>query len=200
MRDLLQCEREADEANGAPYPEGRNPFGMTDVSVCGTILMRPPELDFLLAQIPQQGTYCEIGTWCAAGLAWIADRRPDVHCVGVDCFEGPPQRRIWPALANWDLRPNLDLYFGRVQHFSWRDNYFDVVLVDGDHAGEAVFRDLGIAAAIAKLAGRLFAHDYGEPGQPDVADAVDRFCAQCKWQIVGRAESLVLLERQGRCA
>jgi predicted O-methyltransferase YrrM len=191
IRDyLLPCE----SLDGAPYPEGRNAFGVADVSVCGPILMTRAELEYLLAAIPERGTYLEIGSWCSAGLGWVADRRPHVHCIGVDCFEGPPNRRLFAAIANWDLRPNVNLYLGRVEDFMWRDNHFDVILVDGDHSGDAVARDLSIAADLVKTCGVILAHDYDASGHPEVKPAIDAFCEEHGWLIAGRADSLVLLQ------
>jgi len=189
-RELLPIE----SYDGAPYPEGRNAWGLADVSVCGPVLMTAAELEFLVQAIPQRGRYCEIGSWCSAGLSWIADRRPEVYCVGVDCFEGPPNRRLFAALANWDQRPNVDLFLGRVENFAWRDSYFDVVLVDGDHRADAVYRDLSIAAEMAKSAAIVFAHDYGSVGHPEVQQAVAQFCEEAAWAIVGRVDSLVKLQ------
>lgn len=191
MRDLLPSETQSKDV--APYPEGRNAFGLTDVSVCGPILMTPAELEFLLASIPERGTYLEIGTWCSAGLCWVADRRPEVHCIGVDCFDGPPNRRLFAAMANWDQRPNVELYLGRVERFAWRENHFDAVLVDGDHSADAVTRDLAIAADLVKSSGVILAHDYDADGHSEVKPAVDEFCDDHGWLISGRADSLVLL-------
>lgn len=178
---------------GLPYPEGRNTFGLSDVSVCGPLLLTPAELEFLLQAISEQGTYLEIGSWTAATLAWIADRRPGVHCVGVDCFEGTPARRLLAALVNWDQRPNVDLYLGRVEHLAWLPASCDAALVDADHRGAAVYRDLGIAAGLIKPGGVLLAHDYGKPDHAEVGPAVDRHCTDRGWRIVDRADSLVLM-------
>jgi len=189
-RELLPIESK----DGAPYPEGRNTFGLADVSVCGPVLMTRGELDFLLESVPLRGRYCEIGSWCSAGLSWIADRRPEVYCVGVDCFEGPPTRRLFAALANWDQRPNVELFLGRVENFAWRDSYFDVCLVDGDHRADAVYRDLAAAAEMCKSSASMFAHDYGSDGHREVKQAVDQFCQEQAWAIVGRVDSLVKLQ------
>jgi hypothetical protein len=175
------------------YPEGRNPWGQSDVSVCGPILMTEPELAFLLSVIPERGAYCELGSWSASGLSWIADRRPEVRCVGVDSFEGPSNRRMFGALANWGLRPNVDLFLGRIEHFAWQCDYFDAVLVDGDHHGFAVYRDLSVAEQIVKRHGVILTHDCGAPDHAEVQPAVERFCAERGWVIAQRCDSLALL-------
>lgn len=192
MREKLTIESE--DATVPPYPEGRNTFGLADVSVCGPVLMSKEELEFLLACVPQSGVYIEFGSWTASGLAWIADRRPGVRCIGVDCFEGSPSRRLLAAIVNWDQRSNLDLYLGRIEHFAWRPEA-DVILVDACHDGTSVLGDLRVATALLKPGGRLLAHDYGSPGQPDVAPAVDIFCAEYGWRVGGCCGSLVSLLR-----
>lgn len=190
MRELFAFESK----DSMPYPEGRNPWGLSDTSVGGPILMSEQELQFLLDVLPNKGLYLEIGTWTAAGLGWIADRKPGLHCVGVDCFEGPPTRRLWFALGNWEQRPNVDLYLGRVENLRWREGSCDVVLVDGDHTGEAVARDLSIADDLVKGGGVILAHDYGRlEDHPEVTPAVDAFCAEHGYVIEQRADSLVLL-------
>lgn len=183
---------ETDAPDAPPYPEGRNTFGLADISVCGPILMSGEELEFLLSEIPESGVYVEIGSWTASGLSWIADRRPNVRCIGVDCYEGQPSRRLLAAIVNWDVRPNVDLYLGRSEHFAWRAEA-DRVLVDACHLGEAVLRDLRIAAQIVKPGGKILAHDYSNVGHLGVRPAVDQFCASDGWKICGQGGSLVAL-------
>lgn len=187
-------EVEPFEVIGAePYPEGRDPFGLADVSVCGPMLMTEREREFLLRSLPAKATYCELGTWAAATLCWIADRRPEVHCVGVDFFRGLSQRRLLAALANWELRRNVDLFLGPIERFAWRDSYFDLVLVDADHTADGVYRDLDVAANLAKSTGMILCHDYGSPAQPEVKPGVDRWCEEQGWIPAEQVDSLIVL-------
>lgn len=190
-RERLAIETDTGDA----YPEGRCIFGLCDLSVCGPMLLDAAERDLLLELIPETGEYLEVGCWTASTLSWIADRRPGVHCVGVDCYEGPTQRRMFAALANWDLRPNVDLFFGRADRFHWEPGRCDVVFVDGHHGAEAVYDDLVMGSKILKPGGKLLAHDYNKPDHPGVAAGVFKFCTDHGWQIDRQVCTVVVLTR-----
>jgi SAM-dependent methyltransferase len=180
------------------FPAGRYESGLYLPNTAGPALLE--SLDVLRAiagQIPRNGRYLELGTWCGAAAAWIADARPDATIISVDTFQ---DHAAGPFLWWLNARRNMRLFVGTGASFCQlcRAGGFDAVLVDGDHREAGVSEDLRLAVSVLAPGGTILAHDYGDPAWPGIRAAVDRFLAGGAWGIAGQVASLVVLRELAR--
>lgn len=182
------------DSNHQVFPAGRQPIGIYLADTAGPCLMTLQEIEATAASIPPGGRLLELGTWCGAGAAAIADRRPDAEIVSVDTFQDHP---YGPILWWINSRRNMRLFLGRTGDFAAvaRPETFDAVLVDADHSAAGTLRDLRIAEALATPRGAILAHDYADPNWPGVGEAIAAFTAGPPWRIQRIVGSLAILGR-----
>lgn len=173
------------------FPVGAATYGTYVPQTVGPVLMTVEEIDLLIATVPPNGSYLELGTWCGAGAAAVASRRPDTRIVSVDNFDGFP---YGPALWWANARPRMQLFVGTVADFAAisRPKAFDVILVDASHREADVLHDLACATQLVTDTGTLLVHDYTAQW-PGVVQAVNKFCQQTPWRRIEQRGSLVKL-------
>jgi hypothetical protein len=170
----------------------------------GLSWLSPRQLAALIDLLPEGGWMLEVGTAAGVTAAKIAESRPDALIVCVDTFadsddpavaESDPHRWVrWRKNA----RPNMHLWLGDLASFSQLrpSRTFDVALIDGDHAFDAVLNDLRLAwKHHLKFQGVIVAHDCGDPNHPGVTEAVDRFCEEAGFRVRTTVEALAILEQ-----
>jgi len=192
-----------DEANLHPdpamrtFPRGRRRNGEYCRDTAGPSLMSRAEYNLICTTLGLKcHTVLEIGTWCGATAATLADFRPGVQFISIDPFVSELHQMLW--IANAYLRPNMLLWRGTSASF-FRiagDATADGAIVDGDHSEEGGFRDLLGCGRVVCPDGFIAVHDYDPGSIPSVVRAVDRFCEQTVWKIVDQAETLVVLRRK----
>lgn len=161
------------------------------------------ELDFLAGLLPHRGLFLEIGTASGVTAAVVASRRPGLQVLCVDTFADHDLDHVSTVegcrVDNWrrNRRPNMHLFVGSLLDLvtTFPGIRPDAVLVDGDHALDAVAADLDLAADILAAGGTLFAHDYGEPNLPEVTLAVDAFRRRWKFAEAGRHWTMLAMRR-----
>jgi len=72
------------------------------------------------------------------------------------------------------IRTTSSLFLSKIER-----EYFDMIYIDGDHDGDAVYRDMIGAFNAIKNGGWLMGHDYHH----QIKTAVDRFCFDFKQNI-----------------
>ena len=126
-----------------------------------SLLLRE-ELDWLMAMmatLPDDARFLEIGTYHGLTAALLAEARPDVTVVSVDLLEKCDNAR-WQS----NRLENMRLFVGTAQQFqeiAAAAELFDGVLIDGDHPYAPCYRDLRTCHALVKANGVRVCHDYG---------------------------------------
>lgn len=117
--------------------------------------------------------YLEIGTWEGFSAIAVSDSFEEVWTIDPT----PTNSRHYMLLR-------LFCYFSNIQYIRKKseeiasiikENYFDVVFIDGKHDFDSVLRDARNYYCKVKYGGHLVFHDYYNPGQPEVRIAVDHF-------------------------
>lgn len=91
----------------------------------------------------------------------------------------------YQKLLNWgESNQNVKIHRGLSYEVmsQFKDNYFDLVYVDGDHDYLGVKKDLEISFLKIKNSGHLLGHDY-TPEFMGVVKAVNEFCEEKKQEI-----------------
>ena len=176
----------------------------------GTSFMRQVQRDAILAVIPAQGVFIELGTGHGATVAWWAKQRPGVTFMSIDTFQaaegtGPGD------IAHWleNRQPNQHLFVGTSWEFCELfvssptfDKCVEVVFIDGGHSYKDTLIDLQELSCRLEYDGLLLVHDYGRVECAElrgVTRAVDDFCAQSDWQKVDVLVRTALLKRNVGC-
>lgn len=140
------------------------------------------ELAWLIERLPERGLFVEVGTACGVTAAKIADARPNLEIICVDTFadfDKPHVEPNRPTLWRMNQRPNMRLWVGTLAELLRGDCHWpDAILVDGDHARDAVVADLDCALWHTAT---IYVHDYDDPS-PELAGvklAVDAFLDRC---------------------
>ncbi len=180
------------------FPSGSHPGGLYLPNTAGPAILEAREvLDAIVSAIPSRGMFAEIGTWCGATAAFLADARPDATILCCDTFA---DHAYGPAPWWINRRPNMRLYWGSsCELFALvRPGSLSGALLDGDHRQEGLAEDLAGAAIAVAAGGPILVHDYGDPNWPGVAAAVDRFCTAHGYLMAAKRRSLVMLRRAPR--
>lgn len=164
----------------------------------GVSLITRAELAFLLNYLPPAGRFLEIGTACGVTAALVAKARPDITVLCVDNFSMP-----WPdtdCMMDWrdNKQTNMRLWFGTTRELIdclAPAGRFDMILVDADHNFEPTLASLHEASSLLVPGGTITAHDWMNPGWPDVAPAVDEFCRQSGFSIIESHRLMVALRK-----
>lgn len=143
-----------------------------------TTSMTPKE-SFTLQWYCADKNVLEIGS--LLGHSTCAIGRVCKHLTSIDPHDG---RGVWGdtwarCRANLEAHEVLDRVL-TIRDFSYNviphlpENYFDVVWIDGDHAGHAVRQDAELALSVVKRAGGVIMfHDYGEDTCQEVAPTIN---------------------------
>jgi predicted O-methyltransferase YrrM len=83
------------------------------------------------------------------------------------------------------------------QHISGDKVRLNLVFVDGSHNGEQVLKDIQNYSELLAPGGILVCHDYGDPRQPDVTDAINTWHDESEWFVLGRAIFTVAFLKPG---
>jgi precorrin-6B methylase 2 len=126
--------------------------------------------------------FLEIGTFDGIAVARLAQSHPGVTFYSVDSFEkafATDGGHIDAVLENTADCSNFILVKGQSQRVlpSFRDAFFDVIFIDGDHGYEAVLTDINNACRIIKPGGHICMHDFA-------LDTVSRAIDDSLWATV----------------
>jgi predicted O-methyltransferase YrrM len=159
------------------------------------------ELEWLIERLPERGLFVEVGTACGVTAAKIADARPHLDIICVDTFadfDAPHVEPNRPTLWRMNQRKNMRLWVGDLFEF-WEhtDFHADAILIDGNHAEDAVSLDLTVASGQLFPGGTLFVHDCNDPSPElaGVARAVEEFQEDRAWRTVDQHWTLRALRR-----
>jgi hypothetical protein len=154
-----------------------------------------PFYEFIEKEIPQGGTFVEVGVFLGRSLCCMATRRPDLDIWAIDPwltepssgFLGlaemrphvEPHGSLWRAFHYHMARSAPEVY-ERVhvlrtvsEHGLRAAPQADMIFIDGAHDYDHVYQDIALSLLRLKDSGILAGHDYGHPQCPGVAQAVD---------------------------
>jgi predicted O-methyltransferase YrrM len=139
--------------------------------------------------------FLEIGTWIGGTTYVLSNRFPDIHFDTVDINDFlrmyKENRRLIKVLES-ELSQKIDFkdlrqlqYFYRnhsknvnfidADQFVWKDNFYDAILVDGDHNTLALRNDLRNAFNHIRNTGLIFVDDTS---YPHIRAEVENFCKE----------------------
>ena len=141
--------------------------------------------DYLLANMPQYGTFVELGAWLGKSSAYLCDKATDQNITIIDTWEGSPNE----LTTTHKLATEVDIYKLFLENMGER-NYnvikgtskvaskmflkesLDVVFIDLTHTYEAVKEDIKLWLPKVKKGGYIAGDDY-HPHWQGVIQAVD---------------------------
>jgi hypothetical protein len=129
-------------------------------------------------------TICEIGSWCGSSANEFAKRFKYVFCI--DPWEASAeintQYNMQFVEDEFDKMKSNHRNITKIKDFSYnvvsqfRNCYFDIVYVDGEHSYEAVKKDIELYLPKTKLF--IAGHDYWLKKFPGVVRAVNETVGQ----------------------
>ena len=165
----------------------------------GTSFMRQEQREAILAEIPEEGSFLELGTGHGVTVAWWAQQRPGVLFTSIDTFQ--PGKGTGPGdIAHWleNHQPNQRLFVGDACDWdAVTEQRYDIVFIDGNHSRAACAVDLHFLQDHVYEHGKLLVHDYRRDCHTfrGVVQAVDQFCKEWHWRIDKRLISTAVLVR-----
>jgi predicted O-methyltransferase YrrM len=141
--------------------------------------------DYLLANMPQYGTFVELGAWLGKSSAYLCDKATHQNITIIDTWKGSPNE----LTTTHKLATEVDIYKLFLENMGER-NYnvikgtskvaakmflkesLDVVFIDLTHTYEAVKEDIKLWLPKVKKGGFIAGDDYHENWQ-GVIQAVD---------------------------
>lgn len=147
------------------------------VSDGGITKINYDNLEWLLNKVKKPAIkICEIGCWTGKSTILFAQyaKELDGKVYAIDWFKGNPNTHLWidakyinikniliDNLTNLNLLKCVDIIVDTSINASknFKDNYFDLVFLDGDHRYEAFKKDLDIWYPKVKKGGILCGHD-----------------------------------------
>jgi predicted O-methyltransferase YrrM len=141
--------------------------------------------DYLIAQMPEGGTFVELGAWLGKSSAYLCDKATGKQITIIDTWKGSPNE----LTTTHALATQVDIYqmfrenMGERNYKSikaasktaskkFADESLDVVFIDLTHTYEAVKEDIALWLPKVKKGGILAGDDYHE-NWPGVIQAVD---------------------------
>ena len=84
----------------------------------------------------------------------------------------------YDKLTTYFKEKNVHLHKGNSSEVmeKFKDEYFDIVYIDGDHSYDGSLADLEVSLRKVKKNGYISGHDYSKEKEPGVFDAVNFFC------------------------
>jgi predicted O-methyltransferase YrrM len=141
--------------------------------------------DYLISQMPEEGTFVELGAWLGKSSAYLCDKATGKQITIIDTWKGSPNE----LTTTHALATQVDIYelfkanMGERKYKSikatskaaskkFADESLDVVFIDLTHTYEAVKEDIALWLPKVKKGGILAGDDYHE-NWPGVIQAVD---------------------------
>jgi len=141
--------------------------------------------DYLIAQMPEGGTFVELGAWLGKSSAYLCDKATGKQITIVDTWKGSPNE----LTTTHKLATEVNIYqlfkanMGERKYKSikatsntaskkFADESIDVVFIDLTHTYEAVKEDIELWLPKVKKGGYLAGDDYHQNWQ-GVIQAVD---------------------------
>jgi len=141
--------------------------------------------DYLISQMPEGGTFVELGAWLGKSSAYLCDKATGKQITIIDTWKGSPNE----LTTTHKLATEVDIYqmfkanMGERKYKSikatskaaskkFADESLDVVFIDLTHTYEAVKEDIALWLPKVKKGGYLAGDDYHENWQ-GVIQAVD---------------------------
>jgi predicted O-methyltransferase YrrM len=141
--------------------------------------------DYLIAQMPEGGTFVELGAWLGKSSAYLCDKATGKQITIIDSFKGTAEY----IDSYYKLAKTNDIYelflenmgerkFKAIKSTSkaaskkFQDKSLDVVFIDLNHSYESVKEDIALWLPKVKKGGILAGDDYHE-NWPGVIQAVD---------------------------
>jgi len=164
----------------------------------------------MLSIISPGGTYCEIGTLDGVFSKVIFDKLSPKNLVLIDLFQGTcgsgdqdgnnykeyDLNFSYQELSSFFAEKPVKLLKGDSSSmlYTFDDNTFDMIYIDGDHRYEGCRKDLEVAYKKCKSGGFIMGHDYEMNMSKaktyynfGVKQAVDEFCDKYKQNITYKA-------------
>jgi predicted O-methyltransferase YrrM len=141
--------------------------------------------DYLIAQMPEGGTFVELGAWLGKSSAYLCDKATGKQITIIDTWKGSPNE----LTTTHALATQVDIYqmfkanmaernyksikaTSKTASKKFADESLDVVFIDLTHTYEAVKEDIALWLPKVKKGGILAGDDYNE-NWPGVIQAVD---------------------------
>ena len=141
--------------------------------------------DYLLANMPEDGTFVELGAWLGKSSAYLCDKATHQNITIIDSWKGSPNE----LTTTHKLATEVDIYDLFVDNMGERkynvikgeskvaakmflDESLDVVFIDLTHTYEAVKEDIKLWLPKVKKGGYIAGDDYHQHWQ-GVIQAVD---------------------------
>jgi predicted O-methyltransferase YrrM len=141
--------------------------------------------DYLLANMPKDGTFVELGAWLGKSSAYLCDTATSQEIIIIDTWKGS----LNELTTTHKLATEIDIYKVFVQNMGSRkykaikatskaiskkfaNESLDVVFIDLTHTYEAVKEDIKLWLPKVKKGGYIAGDDYHEHWQ-GVIQAVD---------------------------
>jgi predicted O-methyltransferase YrrM len=141
--------------------------------------------DYLLANMPQDGTFVELGAWLGKSSAYLCDKATSQQITIIDSWKGSPNE----LTTTHKLATEVDIYKVFVENMGDRkykaikatsksaskkfaNESLDVVFIDLTHTYEAVKEDIKLWLPKVKKGGYIAGDDYHENWK-GVIQAVD---------------------------
>jgi predicted O-methyltransferase YrrM len=141
--------------------------------------------DYLISQMPEGGTFVELGAWLGKSSAYLCDKATGKQITIVDTWKGSPNE----LTTTHALATQVDIYqmfkanmaernyksikaTSKTASKKFADESLDVVFIDLTHTYEAVKEDIALWLPKVKKGGILAGDDYHE-NWPGVIQAVD---------------------------
>ena len=141
--------------------------------------------DFLLKQVPEGGTFVELGAWLGKSSAYLCDKATSQEITIIDSWKGSPNE----LTTTHKLATQIDIYdlflenmgerkFKAIKATSkaaarkFKAESLDVVFIDLTHTYEAVKEDIQLWLPKVKKGGYIAGDDYHENWK-GVIQAVD---------------------------
>ena len=141
--------------------------------------------DYLLANIPEDGTFVELGAWLGKSSAYLCDKATYQNITIIDTWEGSPNElttthKLATEVDIYDLfldnmgERNYNVIKGasKVAAKMFLNESLDVVFIDLTHTYEAVKEDIQLWLPKVKKGGFIAGDDYHQHWQ-GVIQAVD---------------------------
>lgn len=141
--------------------------------------------DYLISQMPEGGTFVELGAWLGKSSAYLCDKATDKQITIIDTWKGSPNElttthKLATEVDIYDLflenmgerKYNVIKATSKVASKKFTNESLDVVFIDLTHTYEAVKEDIKLWLPKVKKGGYIAGDDYHEHWQ-GVIQAVD---------------------------
>ena len=149
--------------------------------------------DYLLANMPKDGTFVELGAWLGKSSSYLCDKATGQDIIIVDTWKGSPNE----LTTTHKLATEQDIYELFVENMGerkyktikatskaaagkFKEESLDVVFIDLTHTYEAVKEDIKLWLPKVKKGGYIAGDDYHENWK-GVIQAVDELLPHAKF-------------------